>query len=224
MEYFDTAHTTSSNNTGTIFGYAAECWMANADSNDYSVKVAISKQDMNGAEIDHYEICTTLPPSHRLTSNEFCGIGGDTICSNPTDPLNFNNELINIFYKNESDKEPHYYSATLDSRTIIIHSSWKASSDMAPYTDIEYKPTFCLNESIKNSDDLLLDKARKSALAIREMVTCPHTPLTFIESNDGFIVVITTSILGSLFGMLCIASLYIYVSNYVSNKNTYTPV
>jgi hypothetical protein len=220
MEYFDTAHTTANNNTGTIFGYAAECWMANSDSNDYSVKVAISKQDMNGTEIDHYEFCTTLPPSPRLTSNEFCSIGGNTICSNPTDPLNFNSELVNIFYKNESDKEPYYYSATLDTNTIIVHSSLEASTNMAPYTDIDYKPTLCLNESIKNSDDLLLDEARKVALSMREAVICPHAQSTLIESIVGIYASLLMISIGVAVGIIGIFKL----CTYMSNKNTYTQV
>lgn len=216
MEYFDTAHITSDNSAGTIFGYAAECWMANVNSDDFSVKVAISKQDMNGNEINHYELCTTLPLSLRSINYQFCSIGGDTICPNPTDPLLLNYELSNIFYKNESDKEPLYYKADLDSRTIYR----KASLDMAPNTDIEYHPTFCLNESIKNSDDLLLDKAQKSALLMREMVICPHTQITFLESDVGMIVLPITITLGSFFVIASIVLLY----NYVSNKNTYTPV
>ena len=210
MEYFDTAHTTANNDTGTIFGLAAEC--RNLYDAFYSVRFSISEQYINGTEIDHRELCgngelgSYMLPNY--CSKNTAGFSGCTDLDNLTD------QFFNII-TNDSEKESKHYSAYSPFGARIF---WIAIQGDIPFNDLntDVIPTNCLNETINSSDDALLDEARKAAFKMREVLYCPHEPIPFPLGG-----VIALSVLSS---SIFLTSTYIIISKILKDKNAYTQV
>ncbi len=213
MEYFDTAHIIADNNTGIIFGLAAEC--RNLDDAFYSVRFSISEQYINGTEIDNYELCgngelgSYMLPNY--CSKNTAGFSGCTNLDNLTD------QFFNII-KNESEKESEHYFAYSPFGGSIF---WIAVQGDIPFNNLntDGTPTNCLNETIYSSDDPLLGEAQKAAFKMRQVLYCPHEPIPF---PLGGVIALSTSSL--IFSLIFLAATYTVIGEIVKSKNTYMQV